>query len=1166
MEKKIFLSRCTKEFKKESRDLYDFFKIYPGIGVIEQETYVQIHDHKHTLESLYELIDEHDIFIQLIGNKAGSPVINDSKDSKDTLTPFLKSCGRYFDAKGAEITDLDRDDICRLLIENARPFSKISYTQWEIYIALHLEKPILCYDLRDNNQAQKSHVDLLTKAGIEVYKIDKDRRKDTLHLCGKIINALSQQHSESPENGKLKIKRNDPYLPACLDIRGSIDFVGRINDLKDLDNCLKQDDKKKKRIIQVIADGGTGKTKLIARWIHSRRMAALPGKTSQDIKLSKKELKFFQEGSVLAYSLYKQGTNRLTSGDSNDSGKAVVGSTIWQEAGNKWLKSDPDFKKIFKTSEKKSSGWKAKKLAETLREKSILLILDGLEAALSPAKIKGKPEWVAQDDFLNYFLEFISGYENSKCIVIITTRVKITITPSKYTDRMVNRDRMVIKNIAPLAFKPEEDEKNNDRDRNETIDSEDEAASVLYYYSERHENPAMELFSKSSSVEEKEEIKIIRDELLLSREVTIPDDIQENLHTIATKLRGHALSLKLAGQLVAFEIDNWDCIAHNLNLIRYQSPSPQGGNEFFKTVERVKYLLDSHILAFQEHDRPKLKALLAVGVFDREANFREIEHAANQLNKLNNCLLGPTTPDQLTNALNELTNNGFLNSDDDEDQSASEMKVWDCHPLIRSRLCTYIFDEDKDPQKARRCHHEVAIFFLKQLDFTRNKDILISLDKLNKAEQEDRDGRKSDWQCHHKKNAENAFNDMISLQRAVYHFILAGELRTAWHLYWEWMSVGKEYLFSRFFGEFEEDLSTLSYFFETPWSAIKEAEDEDQKISPADIASLFDAAGFRLRSLNRITEAHQASGGAFLYWHKVGWNSHEEISTDEKKVLRESSYAVGNRAEYSMVQASLSDALMYANLAVRLADESEDSAARFIHRVELAEILWHRGNLNQAVNQLRCINDKKCPHYIQFKKKRGDNRQKAELYCLYRYRYGKILASRGEIKEAQLMAKELEKDIKETKWLLNNGLWYLLNGYINLAKAKPEWIISPQFTFPPEIDDPLDILQKGKDQFDKARKEFESNRAGHHVLKARIGQALCNYELIGSRGINNTKGKLSNITRTAGERHLFRIDAEVAKAKLLNSEQQVAIAKSLCIKAGYLRHLPLLDSLSPKKE
>ena len=146
-----------------------------------------------------------------------------------------------------------------------------------------------------------------------------------------------------------------------------------------------------------------------------------------------------------------------------------------------------------------------------------------------------------------------------------------------------------------------------------------------------------------------------------------------------------------------------------------------------------------------------------------------------------------------------------------------------------------------------------------------------------------------------------------------------------------------------------------------------------------------------------------------------------------------------------------------------------------------------------------------------------------------------------------------------------------------MAEAKPSWIIAP-----PTARSPTNIfknLNKGKEDFENAQKDFEKIRAGHHELKARLGVILCKHGS-GKTNFPSTREKLSGksgISKLAGERHLFRIDAEVAKAIVYkyapttsdasdeDIKYQVDGARSLCITSGYLRHLPLLDSLSPKE-
>ena len=908
---------------------------------------------------------------------------------------------------------IEKKDIRRLIEESEVPVSQITYTQWEAYIAIHLNKPILCYDLRDNEQVQKTHVDLLKKAGRYPHK----GSRDVLKLCAKMLNGLDLIPFKGNKlNDSKTIELNDPCLPACLDVMGAIDFVGRINDLSSLDIYLKDSGKNKKRIIQVVAQGGTGKTKLVARWIHSRRLAASEEKIPSHISLSPDLLKSFRSGSVLGYSLYAQGTNKLQGSE-----RAAVETPIWDSAYKKWFtsKKDPiNYKKLVK-NEFEPSEDKAKLLAKILktRKTPTLLILDGLEAALIQIEgDDGSPEWITHDVFLSHFLKHLLKGKSSLCTLILTTRV--SITDFEYEEQVVTHK------LAPLDFV----ERTTQDSYTYTEDEKrkNEAASVIYYYYKGRKPEAARILtnvSKKTITElEDKHNEILREELLRSVDSNIPEDdsvLVDNLLDIASKLKGHALSLKLAGQLVAKGIPKyqWEYLAQNFDPVRHHSELPRlaDDDDFSSTIRKVNSLLDPHIKIFQENEKQHhmLNALFTVGVFDRQASFEEIEYAARYLTDLEGCPLKSSNSDELRHALNELSVDGFLVPPENEDGQDE----WDCHPLVRAHLSNYIFE--KDEQKANICHHNVAHFYIDQLDDASKKNILKSLKKISEVDQEDymtdigghkatddeRKDRKKQW---YDMNKQQAIKDMLSLQRAVYHFILAGELRNAWHLYWEWMSVQKEYVFSRFFGKFHDDLVTLSYFFESPWSSIKETKDDKQKLSPTDIASLFDAAGFRLRSLSRLTEAHQASGGSFLEWHKAGWSSYETLSEEKKKkTLRESSYAAGNRAEYSMVQASLSDALMYADLAVRLADESDDPKARFIHRVELSEILWQRGDTEQAIELLEWVN---CKNNIHFSEE--DDIRWAELYCLYRYRYGKILVSRGDLEEAKYMANILRKGLK----------------------------------------------------------------------------------------------------------------------------------------------------------
>ncbi|WP_446010276.1 hypothetical protein [Candidatus Electrothrix sp.] len=1174
----IFLSRCSEEFKKESEVISNHYNDKRREYKITAQENLVIQS--YTLEKLQNIIKEAEFVIHLIGDNPGTGV------GKNKIEEFRRGAGDWLD-KG-------QSEICHQLRKSEDFWDEITYTEWEAYIALHFGAELFCFDLRrekDNGSSQcKRHLKRLYHAG-DIHPTCCDREE----LLTNFSACLASLSNDKKKPSKVTtIKLNDPCLPPCLSIMGAMDFVGRKNYLSYLDTSVKNAIENNTRIIQLVAQGGTGKTKLVARWIHSRRMAL--SSPTPHIPLSENYLKLFKHKSVLGYSLYSQGTGKNAL---KGSGAAAVEEPIWKDAVNKWFIGDEKARGKLNETIKEPSEYKADILADILinRKDLTLLILDGLEAALRLSETDdGETKWIVRDAFLRTFLKCFVEAESSQCILVVTTRVEMALASSEHGEGISPEfgERILTERIKPLGF-----EKTNIPKKKNYNKKISEAAKVLYYYVKR--KPGATRILAEASSEDKIELQgkkaeTIRDALLENHKDKIPandHDLRKNLEKTARNLRGHALSLKLAGQLIANTDYGWGYVTQNFDPKRHRSTETADDTEFANTINRVNNLLLPHIETFRDNYPHRLKALLAVGVFDREASFEEIEHAATYLDNLRGCSLGSSESKELESALIDLAGDGFLTLYDAkkkeiEDDSCSvpsdsgtedAPNLWDCHPLIRSKLCDYIFD--KDEEDASRCHHEVAYFYLSKLSETWKESILTDLHPETASQngfadigsddaKEERARRKDTWR---KQDRKQALADMGLLQRAVYHFILAKELRNAWHLYWEWMSVHKEYLFSRFLGKFEEDLSTLSHFFESPWTSIKQAKEKGQVLSSLDIASLFNAAGFRLRSLSRLTEAHQASGGSFLKWQKAGWNLNDNLSEDEKNNFRESSYAAGNRAEYSMVQASLADALMYADLAVRLADKSEDPKARFIHRVELAEILWLRGNTDQAIEQLEWVDNE---DNIKFPPEEtisvGNNdippRLWAELYCLYQYRFGKVLIDQNKenIEKALALAFQLIHNAKKTNWILNRWLGKLLLGYIELAKAE-----STCQPFCPS----RTCLEEARKYFTEAKKEFRGISAGHHVMKARLGIILCDYKI--GNNFNKASDALSELSLTAGERHLFRIDAEVERARVLMeeastdsnqkdaTERQVERVKSLCIKAGYLRHLPLLDSLSPKE-
>ncbi len=175
-----------------------------------------------------------------------------------------------------------------------------------------------------------------------------------------------------PETPKLKI--HSDRLPT---VKG--EFFGRINELQLLNDAWTGNDT---RVIQFIAPGGTGKTKLLQYWLdHTDNIEVL-----------------------IAWSFYSQGASE---------DKQISATPFFSHAFDK-LGSTRDVSS-FKTDEDKGEH-----LADLLRQRRAVLVLDGLEPLQHASKgMRGE----LKDRAVRQLLKSLAGQNNGLCI--ITTRIAV---------------------------------------------------------------------------------------------------------------------------------------------------------------------------------------------------------------------------------------------------------------------------------------------------------------------------------------------------------------------------------------------------------------------------------------------------------------------------------------------------------------------------------------------------------------------------------------------------------------------------------------------------------------------------------------------------------------------------------------------------------------------
>lgn len=157
------------------------------------------------------------------------------------------------------------------------------------------------------------------------------------------------------------------------------EFFGRVDELKLLNDAWAGNDT---RVIQFIAPGGTGKTKLLRHWLdHTDNIEVL-----------------------IAWSFYSQGASE---------DKQISATPFFSHAFDK-LGSARDMSS-FKTDEDKGEH-----LADLLRQHRAVLVLDGLEPLQHASKgMRGE----LKDRAVRQLLKSLAGQNNGLCI--ITTRIAV---------------------------------------------------------------------------------------------------------------------------------------------------------------------------------------------------------------------------------------------------------------------------------------------------------------------------------------------------------------------------------------------------------------------------------------------------------------------------------------------------------------------------------------------------------------------------------------------------------------------------------------------------------------------------------------------------------------------------------------------------------------------
>jgi tetratricopeptide (TPR) repeat protein len=247
-------------------------------------------------------------------------------------------------------------------------FSGISYTQWEAFIALHHNIPLLVY-ATDKASAQQTHLDRLQRCRRYAIPIKNDT-----DLLGQLIGDLHEILPVVPKlTRKIAGTQLEKHAPRVL--------FGREAELAALDAAWA---KGTLNVYTLVAWGGAGKTSLVFHWVQTRFAAkSWPGVE-----------RYFD------WSFYSQGTgeSRQTSADLFIA-KALA------------FFGDPD-------PTKGSPHERGERLAGLIRQHRTLLILDGIEPLQYPPNDPQAGR--LKDQALDALLRELAA--DNPGLVVITTR------------------------------------------------------------------------------------------------------------------------------------------------------------------------------------------------------------------------------------------------------------------------------------------------------------------------------------------------------------------------------------------------------------------------------------------------------------------------------------------------------------------------------------------------------------------------------------------------------------------------------------------------------------------------------------------------------------------------------------------------------------------------
>ena len=269
-------------------------------------------------------------------------------------------------------------------------FSGISYTQWEAFIALHHDIPLLVY-ATDKASAQQTHLDRLELGRRHAIKIKNDT-----DLLGQLIGDLHDILPVVPKfTRKISGTQLEKHAPRVL--------FGRETELAALDAAWA---KGTLNVYTLVAWGGAGKTSLVFHWVQTRFAA--------------KEDKWPGVERYFDWSFYSQGT-----GESRQTSADLFIAKALEFFG------DPD-------PTKGGPHERGERLAGLIRQHRTLLILDGIEPLQYPPNDPQAGR--LKDPALESLLRELAA--DNPGLVVITTREHLTNVEGHATTEEQKLDKL----------------------------------------------------------------------------------------------------------------------------------------------------------------------------------------------------------------------------------------------------------------------------------------------------------------------------------------------------------------------------------------------------------------------------------------------------------------------------------------------------------------------------------------------------------------------------------------------------------------------------------------------------------------------------------------------------------------------------------------------------